>query len=105
MNITNIDGTPCPPAMYFALAANETSEIFTRRYVVDFGGKLAVAGAVGGVVVKARRAGTSDPFVNVSTTVISLTPYIGTSVDFDFQVTAGVTPAVLSSIRLGYAPI
>ncbi|HZH91038.1 MAG TPA: hypothetical protein VEX70_10535 [Pyrinomonadaceae bacterium] len=105
MNILNTGGTPASMAMYFSLAANEVSDTFTLRYVVDRASKVAAAGALGGVVVKARLAGTTNPFVNIATTVVDLTPYVGDEVDFDFQVVAGATTALISSIRLGYAPL
>lgn len=104
MRITNTDGTVTPLSRYLRLAGGATSATFSLRYHVDRAAKIAIANAQGGVVVRARKSGTTDAFANVATTTLNLTPAQGSFVDYDFQITAPNNVA-LSSVRLGYAPL
>lgn len=53
------------------------------------------------LAVKARENGSGDPFVNIASSPIDLTPYDGTDQDFDLK----VTPAAVTGFERVAVPV
>lgn len=69
------------------LAPAQASAVVVARVPCEAGRYLA-ASAGAASRVEARRTGSGDPFVDLAVAPISLTPYAGGLVSFDFRVTA-----------------
>lgn len=76
--------------LYVNLRLDEGADsvVIVARIPCKSGLKLAT-NSDGRASVLARRTGSGDPFVNIATSPIDLTPYDGTNTDFDFKVHAG----------------
>lgn len=89
----------------FELDEGETTPLFVARVPCHAGRTLA-ADADAGLTVEARPTGSGDPFVDIAATPYDLTPFDGSTVPFDFRLTAGAvsdSSPLQAVIRLAYA--
>lgn len=103
MDITDTNDVPIT-YLSFTQAESTDGTVFVIRVKCLSGLKL-VAQDVADVRVLARRHGTVDAFVDIATSPIALTPYAGTSVDFDVKLHTNAVTAFVSTaveIRVTY---
>lgn len=93
MNITDTNNQPIT-ALPVSLVEDSDCAIVVIRVPCEANRYLAAV-EHGSAQVLARRTGSGDAFVDLADTPISLTPYAGTTVDFDLKIHAGSVSGVV----------
>lgn len=104
MNVTNDDGTPL---LYVNARVTEGSEMAFTGNVPCRAGMFLSATQDAAAKIEARRSGTADAFADLEAAPISLTPYAGSVIKFDFRVTGlPVTTSARASlpVKVTYNP-
>jgi hypothetical protein len=96
------------PISYISLQQQENTDsqiIFIR--VPCSAGQFLAANDVTEARVLARLAGSSDPFVDLFDNPIDLTPFDGTTTDFDIKVHTGLVTGIIPTaveVKVTYNP-
>jgi hypothetical protein len=103
--VTDTLGNPLTHVALVMSPLSDSSVVVAR--VECRAGLFLAATSEGAARVLARRTGSGSPFVDLSTSPISLTEFDGTTQSFDFKVSAGAVSAIerdALSVRVTFAP-
>lgn len=105
MNVLDTNNNPIT-ALPLSLVENTDSSTLVIRVPCTANQYLA-AEENSAAQVLARRHGTADTFADLATDPISLTPYDGTTVDFDLKIHAGSVSGIVHAaiqVKVTYNP-